>query len=222
MRFMRVMQEVPTHQVERSSLPTDQLAGIVEKWVVEREPGIVHVRVEALNRYYLISGNSIPIIEELSVLDGEARFSFNDASFPRALPDREYQVIRYASMQDHDVWREHELRLAFHPFMHMLISRFSELAGRALTERLCAQVSAWTHEAGWKIRLTSNGIVNRQYFDSLESAIAFYVDLLHPGWRSAPGPGRVLARPLLSRGCICPALVGTTGLFVRRSALRMD
>lgn len=178
LRFMRIMQEVPVHQVERSALSAEQLAHLVEKSVVAHEPAIVYVRGDNVNRYYLIPGNSTPIIDELTLLEGEARFSLNDASFPKMLPNREYQVVHYASVHDHDVWREHELRLAFHPFMHMLISRFSELAGRVLTERLCQQISTWARESGWKVNLTSNGIVNRHYFDSFERAIEFHVDLM--------------------------------------------
>ena len=178
MRFMRVAQEVPAHQVERSTLSIEQLTSVIEKWGAEHEPGIVHVRGDNINRYYLMAGNSTPMIEELSLLDGEARFSLNDASFPKTLPDLEYQVVRYVSLHDHDVWREYEIRLAFNPFMHMLLNRFSELAGRALTERLCEQISAWARGGGWNITLNSNGIANRQYFDSLESAIEFYIELM--------------------------------------------
>jgi hypothetical protein len=178
MRFARVMHEAPVHQVEESTFTAEGLATAAGKWAVEQKPGIVHVRGEGFNRYYLIAGDSTPIIEELSVWGGEARFSLNDASFPKTLPSLDYQVVRYVSVHDHDVWREYELRLAFHPFMRMLLNRFSELTGRVLTERLCEQISLWAREGGWKITLTSNGIVNRQYFDSVESAIGFYVELM--------------------------------------------
>jgi hypothetical protein len=43
---------------------------------------------------------------------------------------------------------------------------------------LCQQLSQWTHEGGWKITLTSNGAINRHFFDSLESAAGVYGDLL--------------------------------------------
>jgi len=60
----------------------------------------------------------------------------------------------------------------------MLLNRFSELAGRVLTERLCEQLSLWARDGGWNITVTTNGAVNRQYFDSLESARGAYADLL--------------------------------------------
>jgi len=86
--------------------------------------------------------------------------------------------VRYVSNREHEVWREYELRLAFNPLMRMLLNRFSELAGRALTERLCEQLSLWAREGGWNITVTTNGAVNRHYFDSLESATNVYSDLL--------------------------------------------
>jgi hypothetical protein len=178
MRFMRVSHEAPIHHVQRSNLPGAELTKVVENWAAAPEPGIVHIWSDTINRYYLVAGHSTPVMEELSVLGGEVRFSLNDASFPKSLPSREYQVVRYVSGHEHDVWREYELRLAFHPFMRMLLNRFSELAGRVLTERLCGQLSLWAHEAGWHITLTSNGILNRHYFDSVESAIGFYVELM--------------------------------------------
>ena len=132
-----------------------------------------------------MAGAATPVIEELSILAGETRVSLNDASFPKALPKLHYQVLRYVSVHDHEIWQEYELRLAFHPFMRMLLSRFGELAGRVLTERLCEQMSAWARQEGWNVSLSSNGIVNRQYFDSLEAASRFYQELMQRFHREA-------------------------------------
>jgi hypothetical protein len=60
----------------------------------------------------------------------------------------------------------------------MLLSRFGELAGRALTGRLCERLSAWASENGWNVVITGNGIVHRQYFEMLDTAVKFYVDLI--------------------------------------------
>lgn len=178
MRFMRVVYEAPVRQVEESNFAANHLAEAVEKWAAAREPGIVNIQGDKLNRYYLLAGDSSPVIEELSFLDGKAQFSLNDASFPRMLPKADYRVLRYVSLRDHDVWREYELRLAFSPFMRMLLNRFGELAGRVLTERVCEQISLWAREGGWNVTLSSNGLVNRQYFENLESAKSLYADIL--------------------------------------------
>jgi hypothetical protein len=178
MRIMRIVHEAPVRQVEESTFTVDKLVDAAEKWAAAREPGIVHVQSEKLNRYYLVAGDSTPVIEELSVLDGDVRVSLNDASFPKTLPKVDYRVLRYVSVRDHDVWREYELRLAFSPFMRMLLNRFNELAGRVLTERLCEQVSLWAREGGWNVSLSGNGLVNRQYFENLESAKRLYSDVL--------------------------------------------
>ena len=126
MRFMRVVQEVPVPQVERSTLSAEQLTNVIENWVVQHEPGIVHVRGENVNRYDLIAGASIPIMEELSILDGEARFSLNDVSFPKTLPSLNYQVIRYVGVQDHGIWREYEIHRAFTPLFNLLADSCSQ------------------------------------------------------------------------------------------------
>ena len=178
LRFMRVVHEAPVRQVEELTLTLEQLIDAAGKWAAAREPGIVHIQGDKVNRYHLVAGDSTPVIEELSILGGEVRFSLNDASFPKMLPKTDYRVLRYVSVRDHDVWREYELRLAFSPFMRMLLNRFSELAGRVLTERLCEQVSLWAREEGWKVILSGNGLVNRQYFENLESAKRLYADVL--------------------------------------------
>lgn len=178
MRIMRIVHEAPVRQVEESTLTVEQLMDAAGKWATAPEPGIVHVQGEKVNRFYLVVGDSTPVIEELSVLDGDVRVSLNDASFPNTLPTFDYRVRRYVSVRDHDVWREYELRLAFSPFMRMLLNRFNELAGRVLTERLCQQVSLWAHEGGWNVSLSGNGLVNRQYFENLESAQGLYSDVL--------------------------------------------
>ena len=178
MRFTRVAYEAPILRVEKSTFTADELTDSAGKWAVEQDPSIVHVQSEEGNRYYLIAGHSSPIIEELSFVDGDARFSIGDASFPQNLPKSDYHIVRYVSNREHEVWREYELRLAFNPLMRMLLNRFSELAGRVLTERLCEQLSLWTREEGWNISVTTNGAVNRHYFDSLESATGVYGDVL--------------------------------------------
>jgi hypothetical protein len=177
-RFLRIVHEAPVLQVEESTLTLNQLVEAAGKWAAAREPGIVHVHRDNQNRYYLLAGDSTPVVEELSILNGAAHFSLNDASFPKMLPNGEYRVLRYASVRDHEVWREYELRLAFSPFMRMLLNRFSELAGRGLTERLCEQVSVWAREGGWKINLSANGLVNRQYFENVDSAKSLYAGVL--------------------------------------------
>jgi hypothetical protein len=63
--------------------------------------------------------------------------------------------------------------------MRMLLNRFSELAGRALTERLCERLSFWIRDGGWNATITGNGLVNHQYFETFESAAVFYNDLIH-------------------------------------------
>ncbi|HSL46774.1 MAG TPA: hypothetical protein VK897_25280 [Anaerolineales bacterium] len=178
MRFTRVAYEAPVIHMEQSTYSREELMECAGRWSVEAEPGIVHLQCDPWDRYYLIAGHTTPIIEELSMANGRPNFSISDATFPQSLPNGRYQVARYISNCEHEVWREYELRLAFGPLMRMLLNRFSELAGRVLTERLCVQLSLWTREEGWNISITSNGAVNRHYFDSLESAIGVYLDLL--------------------------------------------
>ena len=178
MHFTRIAYEAPVNRVESSLFTRDQLADAAGKWFLEGDPSIVQLHTADLNKYYLIAGHTAPIIEELSFSDGQARFSIGNASFPQNLPKVDYHVLRYVSNGGHEVWREYDLRLAFNPLLRMLLNRFSELAGRALTERLCEQLSLWARTEGWNIAITSNGAVNRHYFDSLESAVAVYIDLL--------------------------------------------
>lgn len=177
-RFLHVACEAPLVQVEKSTLPLEGLREIARKWSIGQDPCIVHMQSAVINKYCLIAGHSTPIVEELSFAAGGAQFSIADTTFSQALPTTNYLVTRYVSNGEHDVWRQYELRLAFGPLMRMLLNRFSELAGRALTERLCERLSDWIREGGWHVGINGNGIVNRHYFDTLEDAIKFYVDLL--------------------------------------------
>lgn len=178
MRFTRVAYEAPVVRVDTSTLTPEQLTKNAQEWAVGHDPSIVRIEAERVQKCYLIAGRATPVIEGLSFVAGAASFSIHDASFPSALPQADYLVTRYISDRDHESWREYELRLAFSPFMHMLLSRFSELAGRVLTERLCERLSIWAREGGWHLIVTGNGVVNRHYFDSLEGAIRLYVGLL--------------------------------------------
>lgn len=177
-RFARVVCEAPIRRVDQATLMPGGLISAARTWSQEPEPMIVHVRSEVLNKYYLFAGNSTPVVEELSLAESGARFSLGDGAFSQTLPQTNYVITRYVSNREHEVWREYELRQAFAPLLRMLLTRFGELAGRALTGRLCERLCAWAEEGGWHVAITSNGIVNRQYFETLESAIGFYVDLM--------------------------------------------
>ncbi len=178
MRFTHVAYEATVVRVEKFTLAPEALIDQSRKWSVEPEPGIVHMQSSVINKFCLIAGHATPVIEELSFAANGARFTINDASFSQTLPKADYVVTRYVGNCEHNAWRQYELRLAFTPLFRMLIGRFSELAGRALTGRLCERLSIWAAEGGWNVAITSNGIVNRQYFETLETAVGFYVDLV--------------------------------------------
>jgi hypothetical protein len=150
----------------------------LEAWIAEPDASIVHLQNEKLNKYYLIPGRGSPVIEELSFAEQGAKLATGDSTFWRRLPGGSYRTARYVSTGEHELWREYELRHVFQPLSAMLLQRFSELAGRGLTERLCGQLAVWARESGWNITVTIQGVVNRHYFDSLESAIGVYVELL--------------------------------------------
>jgi hypothetical protein len=43
---------------------------------------------------------------------------------------------------------------------------------------LCERLAAWIRGGGWSVAITSNGIVNHQYFETFENAVDFYGDLI--------------------------------------------
>jgi hypothetical protein len=179
MRLARVAYEASVVQVEKLNLTPEALIDNSRKWAAGSEPSVIHVQSDAINKFCLVAGHSAPVIEELSFGASGVRFSLTDASFSQTLPKADYLVTRYRSSADDEAWCQYELRLAFAPLFRMLLSRFSELAGRALTGRLCERLSIWAAENGWNVAITSNGIVNRQYFEALETAVKFYVDLIN-------------------------------------------
>ena len=179
LRMTRVIYEVPVAGVEEINCLAENLSGSVAKWTIDPFPSIVRVEGESASRFYLIAGFSTPIIEELSIIGDQAHFAVCDASFPRSLAQAtQYHVTRYMSDSKDNVWQEYELRFAFNSLMHMHVTRFSELAGRILTERLCEQLSPRIREAGWKINITTNGVINHHYFESLAEARDVYLKIV--------------------------------------------
>ena len=179
LRLIRVIHEAPVQTEEQANLSYNELVDRVKVWADNPEPSFVHIHSGNIHRIYVLAGNPNSIIEELSVTEEQAKFSIGDASFPQALQNTEYKISRYLSTSDHDTWREYKLRLAFHPLMRMLITRFGELAGYVLAERLGVQLTNWVTSGGWNLNLNSNGVINREYFDSLEDALAVYVGILN-------------------------------------------
>ncbi len=178
LRLIRVIHEAPVLREEQASLSHSELIEQVKAWADNPEPSFVYIYSGNIYRIHVLVGNPNPIIEELSVIAGQARFSNGDASFPRALPNTDYKISYSVSTADHDAWREYKLRLAFHPLMRMLITRFSELAGRVLAERLGRQLTDWVTSSGWNMSINSNGVVNREFFDTLDAALEVYAGIL--------------------------------------------
>jgi hypothetical protein len=178
MRVMKVVFDAPVLQLETITLSHQQLKDEVRKWAKQSSPSIVVIRMGNSLRMFLMSGISNPVIEDVSLADGTSIFSVNDESFPESLSPGDHQVIRCISDHDYTAWQDFELRLAFHVLMRLLINRFSELAGRMLTERLCMQISSRLKDESWNIKLTMNGITNRHFFGSLDSSIEAYLGIL--------------------------------------------
>jgi hypothetical protein len=178
LRFVRVICESPILEVEKATYSKQELSERVKNWAVTDSPVIIHVQAGDINRFYLIAGHSTPIIEELSLTGEEAHFSICDASFPMNLALPEFQVTRYVSDGEHDVWQEFELRFAFNPLMRMMLIRFSELAGRLLTDRLCEQLSQSARDGRMHIGITINGITNHHYYNSIEEATRMYFEIV--------------------------------------------
>jgi hypothetical protein len=178
MRLVRVAHEAPVLHMEQIPCSPKELSGQVGIWVEETHPAILHVQSNSDNKIFLIAGHATPVIEELAVSGNDGTYSLNDTSFPDMLSDGECRITRFVSDCEHEVWQEYELRFAFHPFMRMMIYRFSELAGRVLTERLCEKLSGLVQNGGWNIDITLNGVANHHYFDSFESARSAYLAVM--------------------------------------------
>lgn len=178
LRLVRVIYEAPVQAVEQAALTAYELVDRTHLWVNSPEPSFIYIRSGNIQRIYVLVGAPNPIVEELHVIGGEAKFSIGDGSFTQALPNSEYEISRYLSVAERDIWREYKLRLAFDPLVRMLITRFGELAGRVLAERLGGQLTDWVAGSGWNMSVNSNGVVNREYFDSLEDALNVYDGIL--------------------------------------------
>lgn len=197
-RFMRVAFDAPVLRVDQFLLHSQDLTEKVGEWAIDNSPSVVRVHGENIDKYYLFADRSNSVLEEISFRDGQAQFSIADTSFPKILPPATYQVTRYVSDPDHEVWCEFKLRLAFSPFMQILMKRFGELAGKVLTERLCENLSSWVRGGGWDINLSSNGVMNRHYFESLDDAVSAYADIINRfQFEASPAIGQQMAEGLL-------------------------
>jgi hypothetical protein len=178
LRFVRVAHEAPVSRVERRHHSKQELTDLVPQWAADSQPSILRLQSDTADKLYLIARNSAPIIEELSWTGEDEFFSICDASFPAQLLLPEYRTTRYVSDGKHVIWQEYELRFAFSLLMRMMLNRFSELAGRILTERLAEQLSQHVTSGRIQIKITINGVANHQYFNSMADEIRVYIEIL--------------------------------------------
>ena len=177
-RVVQVAHEAPVIRVEQMNLDSLDLLDHADRWALDAEPSVVHVHTDPADHFYLCADRSNRVFEEIVFMDRQAQFSVSDPSFAQKLSQTTHLVTRYISMRDHAVWRGYGLRLAFLPLMRMLMKRFSELAGRSLTERLGEQLSLWARGGGWNMTFSGNGVINREYFDTVDEAANAYKDLV--------------------------------------------
>jgi hypothetical protein len=178
LRVIRVVHEAPVNREEQLTLSSRELLECTNKWLLEAEPSIVHVQDAQLDCMCLLANCTNSAVESISFTDNKVQYSISNVFAVPNAPPGGLQVRRYVGSQSHAVWREYELRLSIHPLVRMLMKRFGELAGRALAERLGEQLSAWARGGGWNILLSTDGVMNRQYFDSLDAAVEAYTDIL--------------------------------------------
>lgn len=179
LRLVRVLYETPVQSEEHVNLTARELVERIGAWANSPHPGFIFVESVASQRIRILIGSPNPVIEELNITAGRALFSMGDISFPQTLPDTVYKTSHYLGIAEHEIWREYKLRLAFHPLMRILLTRFGELAGRVLAERLGGQLTGWVTSSGWNMSINSNGVINREFFDTFDEASNVYVGILH-------------------------------------------
>jgi hypothetical protein len=178
LRVIRVLHETPVQSAEHINLSAGELVERIGAWADIPQPGFVLVGSAISHRIRILIGSPNPIIEELTVTAGQAQFSIGTVAFQQTLPETNYKTSHYLSNPEHDIWREYTLRLAFHPLMRILLTRFGELAGRVLAERLGGQLTDWVTSSGWNMSINSNGVANREFFDTLDAALEVYAGIL--------------------------------------------
>jgi len=178
MRVIRVAHEAPVVRVEHLVLKPQELLEHAGKWSLDAEPSIIQIHGEQVEHVHLFANCTGATVETVSFAGGKVHYSISDSFSVPDTSKGEFQVVRYASTHDHPIWQEYELRLTFNPFVRMLMSRFNELAGRTLTERLGEQLTTWARGGGWNITLNSNGVIDHHYFDVLSETANAYMDIL--------------------------------------------
>jgi hypothetical protein len=178
LRLIRTAHEVPVVHLEQFHDTYEELSDRVAGWARGQTPILLSAQTDSSYRIYLIPGNGLPIIEELVIEGGQARFSITDVTFPSVLCGADYRIFWHESDCNHDLWQDHEMRYAFALLTRMVLNRFSQLAGRVLAERVCERLTAWLREGSWDIGITINGLSNRHYFESFQQARALYLEIM--------------------------------------------
>ena len=178
LRIFRVTHEAPVQALEQFNLTAPELVERMLTWAESPAPGFVYIQSGDLQRIDVLAGAPNQTIEELIAAKGQVGFSVSEVGFTQTLPTADYKVFHYLSLGESDIWHEYKLRLAFQPLMRLLVTRFSELAGRALAERLGGQLTDWVTNGGWNLNINGSGVINREFFDSTKEALEVYTGIL--------------------------------------------
>ncbi len=174
LRIAKLFLEARTRLVETLSLPASEVPSHLESVFAGDEPGLLRLNTGSAEHLVVIPGLGFPFAEVLSASAAGAQYSLANVDDLPVQAGETCQASFYATSPAQDAWRLYHLRLAFVALMRLLILRFGDLTARAMSQRLCAQLTASIQGRGWEISLEDHKVVHPHVFKDLDQAALAY------------------------------------------------
>lgn len=164
--------------VESLTVQTSSILGCLQNWSAQPTTSVVHIAWADAEAMVILPGGVLPasalFVEESRVLGDAAGL---DAIYAHA--EGACRLARYAA-QRADIAEQEQitrLRTAFGLLVDPLIVRYAELLGQSMANALLLDLNGAAAAYNWRIKFTTNGLMDTQTFKIPQEAVQAYTTL---------------------------------------------
>lgn len=165
--------------VESLTVQTSSIKDCLQSWSTQPATSVVHIAWADAEAMVILPGGVLPasaiFVEESQVLGDAAGLAAIYAHAEGACRLARYAAQRADLAEQEQVAR---LRTAFGLLVDPVIVRYAELLGQNMTNALLLDLNGAAAAYNWRIKFTTNGLMDTQTFSKTQEAVQAYATLL--------------------------------------------
>ncbi len=172
-RVMKMLLERPQEQGV-FQLQTKDLSRRLDGWSTSPETILVRIKWPNAEAILVFPGQAMAVHPMVFVAEAVSATDKDALAAISAWKEPTCSVSIFADPEKKEAWEEYRLHQAFTSTAELMITRYSELAGRSLISVLNQDIDDETLRKGWRVSCVGNGILDHHIFSSPQEAANAY------------------------------------------------